>query len=497
MCNNKKLFYYNSMEDIWQESNYSEDNIEYRLRQIRLNNEYYHYVYLPLVWSVELRPDRIVELNLKTKQLMIKNQEIVEDMVQEWVIECDFDKNLVQGWPISLVSNNNRHWRNVYVCGPNITFPQLLAARYVDIPAGVVDVAIEYLRDLAKERFGFRPSYLGEAHGLSHLIAFCESPLDPNLYLLKDVIGQQAYQYILSQNPFNNFMELCRYLEINNPPPSLRKAYVMNPENILIYLLLRQFGFHDINIIRRFFYRDNIFGYNLFDLKYNELSGILTLNRYNADVLINFQRFSHWLLRHRSEKELAPRFIRWFNEPINNAAKDTLRMFVEAEIDNNEDIINQTIRRRLLTDGLSEEVHDDLMNELFIVRPEAVNTYLHKENTEYVNDIYQYNEKEKKLEGQIDGYVFLLPSDRDMLKHWGNIFHNCVASYNSVIVKKLSVIVAMKREKKFIACIEVSQGRIIQALGYCNQKLPIDIREVIKKWSEKNRIYYGGIKIPL
>lgn len=38
--------------------------------------------------------------------------------------------------------------------------------------------------------------------------------------------------------------------------------------------------------------------------------------------------------------------------------------------------------------------------------------------------------------------------------------------------------------------IEVQQGRITQALGYCNQKLPADYRAVIAEWAKINKIFY-------
>lgn len=118
----------------------------------------------------------------------------------------------MQGWPASIVTNEVRNWRNGYVCGAGILFPELLAARHVDIPAVVINAAIDYLQGIAAAEYGFHPSYIGDAHGLLHLIAFCESALDPNIYLLKDVLGQAAYKAIKEQGKFDSYRELCRFI---------------------------------------------------------------------------------------------------------------------------------------------------------------------------------------------------------------------------------------------------------------------------------------------
>ena len=199
----KELFYYNAIEDVWQNNICQQDNVEYRLNQLKIYDERFSYVYLPMIWSVELLPDRIIELILYTKCLIVKNHNITNIIDKEWTIDCDLYNGMVQGWPISLIRNADRNWRNGYVCGANISFPELLAATYVDIPAAVVDVAIEYLRYIAKDKFGFYPSYLGEAHRLIHMIAFCECPLDPNIYILRDVLGNEPYRKILKNVNFD------------------------------------------------------------------------------------------------------------------------------------------------------------------------------------------------------------------------------------------------------------------------------------------------------
>jgi len=49
----------------------------------------------------------------------------------------------------------------------------------------------------------------------------------------------------------------------------------------------------------------------------------------------------------------------------------------------------------------------------------------------------------------------------------------------------------MKEQGKFVACIEIRQGRITQALGYCNQRLELKYRDAISEWAKANKLFYG------
>ena len=484
----KRVFYYNYIDDVWKESICTQNNVEYRLKRLNICDNNYSTVYLPMVWSVELLPNRVVELILYTKALTIENGSILNILDKEWTIDCDFDNHIIQGWPISLIRNTKRNWRNGYVCGANIAFPELLATTYVDIPVSVIDVAIEYLRDIAKDKFGFRPSYLGNAHGLNNLIAFFESPLDPNLYMLKDVVGEKTYINMLKDGYFDTYRELCKFFRIEKPPSSLRKAYVMKPENLVIYIYLRKCGFVDINIIRRFFYREEIFGYPLLKLHYDDITGQITQNNNSGYAINYFQRFCRWLLSHRSEKAIASRILRWSNEKLSHATIDTLRMFVAAQLDENEELISRTIIHRLINEGLTQEVHDTLVEELYVIRPDIADPFHNRKKIEYKNTIYNYNDKQITLETTIDEYDFILPKDTKELQKWGNEFHNCVASYDSMIISGNSLIIAMKKDDKYLACIEIQQRVITQAFGKCNIKLPKDIRLIISKWADNHNL---------
>ena len=80
----KRYFYYNAIEDVWQEERCSQDNLEYRLRDLRIDDWRFSYVYLPLSWSVDLLPNRVVELVLHTKRITLEENKITEVVDKKW-----------------------------------------------------------------------------------------------------------------------------------------------------------------------------------------------------------------------------------------------------------------------------------------------------------------------------------------------------------------------------------------------------------------------------
>jgi len=106
------------------------------------------------------------------------------------------------------------------------------------------------------------------------------------------------------------------------------------------------------------------------------------------------------------------------------------------------------------------------------------------------NKEIQYTSKELGYSDELEGYQILLPQDTDEIRAYGRAFHNCLASYCSSVLEKRSLILSMKQGQKYIACLEVAQNRLVQALGPCNQKLTMEIAEVICHWADKKKIAY-------
>lgn len=263
----------------------------------------------------------------------------------------------------------------------------------------------------------------------------------------------------------------------------------------MAYLLLRQLGFRDINVIRRFFHRDKLFSYRLMDLRYNTEEAKLTFPVYNesARYLRWLEKFCHGFLRHRKETQLAnclhPLAVQdeWLQNDI-----DILRMFAASGADRNDMALHPDTMRTLLREGFTQNVHDLLMDELpgIIQRRPRGGYDLGALLTPEKNMEFQYTDKELGYAGKIKGYQIVLPKDTNELRRYGRIFHNCVASYVSSVLEKLTIILALKKGEKYIACLEVKQNRLVQAKGPCNQGLARDIDEILCLWAENKKIAY-------
>lgn len=487
----KKTFSFDAENQQWLEGEYLTLNVEKEIR--KASHEGNIRLFLPCQWSVELRTTGVVAVSLKL-YMAEKRQGILESMQEKiWQIECDFPNRSVQAWPMGLLKERRGGWVGMFSCSLEVTFPDMLAASCVEIPTVVTEAAMSFMQELAEREFGFRPTYVGKIHGLEHMVAYCVRPLDLNIYLLRQVIGER-YEMLFPGEQRDNYRPLCRFFQIDHPPKSLRKAYGEAAENFMAYLLLRQLGFRDINVIRRFFNRDKLFGYRLLDLKYKTRYSKLTfaVDNDRARYLIWLERFCHWFLRYRKETQLANCLQQlavqdvWEQETI-----DILRMFSVANLDQIDNELRIDTKRRMLREGFSRNVHDLITDEIMVImeRIPLIGANLLRANKE-VNLEIQYTEKELRFAGEIEGYSIILPKYTDEIKRYGRAFHNCVASYRSAVIDKRTLILAMKQRDKYIACLEVKQNRLVQALGPCNQRLSNEIEKFLSKWAENKKIIY-------
>jgi len=160
-----------------------------------------------------------------------------------------------------------------------------------------------------------------------------------------------------------------------------------------------------------------------------------------------------------------------------------------SNLDRDDRLLTPETRRRLLREGFTSAVHDDMMHDLANVLPRLEHGCL--QWYDIPNTSIQYTDKEKAYADEIDGYRFVLPKESDDLRIYGKRFHNCVASYRLAVLERKSLIMAMVQEDRYIACIEIQQRRVVQAFGPCNQQLSPPIQEVIKHWAKEKKIVYG------
>ncbi len=482
----KKEFYFDFVTKRWKEGAAPSWAPKDRMQQMLPDID--SILILPDRWMVRRLDNGIVELMLHVYMGRIVQDEIrfLED--KNWSIECSFSSAEMNAWPIALLKERKDPWIDSCCCHYSAVFPEMLGASRAEIPAVVTDAAIEFLQDQAIEEFGFRPSYLGSVRGLRHLTAFCKRPLDPHVWMLRNVIGEN-FEKMFPRTQRDSYRPLCKLLGIDHPPKSLRKAYAACPENIVAYVLMRQLGFRDINIIRRFFYRENLFGYPLLKLRcHPERHCMEDLSRLQMNPYLTWlERFCHWFLRHRTEKQLARQILPLaIDGGWDMNASDSLRMFVYGNVDEDNPRRCPLGRQMLLREGFTGETHDMLMHELNDIVPQHGHRRGKIKNTQI-----KYTEEEKELESRLNGVQFCLPKETDDLLKYGRRFHNCVGSYRMAVLEKRSVIVAMMKETKYIACIEVRQHHVAQALGPCNRDLSFEEREIVSQWAKNNKLLYA------
>lgn len=480
----RKIFNFDVENQQWLEGEKPKLDVEKKIK--KMSHEGDRRLFLPCQWAVELRTTGVVAVSLQLYMAEIRQGTVESIQEKIWQIECDFPNRSVKAWPMGLLRERRGGWVGMFSCSAEVTFPDMLGAYYVEIPTVVTEVALSFMQEVAEKEFGFHPTYMGRIHGLEHMVAYCVRPLDLNIYLLRQVIGER-FELLFPGEQRDNYRPLCRFFQIDHPPKSLRKAYGEGAENFVAYLLLRQLGFRDINVIRRFFYRDKLFGYRLLNLKYSTRYSKLTfaVDNNKALYLLWLERFCHWFLRYRKETQLAnclqPLAVQdaWEQENI-----DILRMFAVANLNQIDNELHTDTKRIILREGFTRNVHDLIMNDLRDIMEAENRARLLRAKT------IQYTEKESQYVGEIEGYSIILPKDTDEIKEYGRAFHNCVASYKSAVLEKRTLILAMKQGDKYIACLEVKQSRLVQALGPCNQSLSSEIENVLCKWAENKKIIY-------
>lgn len=106
------------------------------------------------------------------------------------------------------------------------------------------------------------------------------------------------------------------------------------------------------------------------------------------------------------------------------------------------------------------------------------------------NQVFSYSKKERLLEDDINSISFSLPIDSCQLINVGEKMHICVGSYSSAVFLKDCIIIVMKKDNKYVGCLELSSTgkRLIQAKSFCNNALEKDEAVALSKYVKKHNI---------
>lgn len=240
---------------------------------------------------------------------------------------------------------------------------------------------------------------------------------------------------------------------------SVKRHIAKNPMNYIVYKYLHYFGIKDINIINRFI--DTVL--ESAPHKYSACIGCL-LNRASVP---DTKAFVKWLINGKDAKGIYSSLVSLFGSKNFWLFNDATQM------------MNNIVKNGgVLPDnhGSLKEIHDLLTVEDRHIR--------------FKNREISYSEKELSLAHEYDNYSFELPKDTDTLYEIGRVLSICVGSYGNNAIAKQCTIVAVKKDNKYTACIELrpfgSKYKMVQLKARFNHTVT-DINPV-NKWIEDTEI---------
>lgn len=353
----------------------------------------------------------------------------------------------------------------------------------IEIPEIVENAAMEIFLEDTKAIYGFKPTVITKFRGKEKILAYIKRPFDPDILLLKEFFVHFGdFDRIFPYDCTDNYKIICRLLEIN-PPKSLRKAYAENHYAIIWYMLFRQWGVKDINFMQKFFRIDDSIAIFPLDEFIFHAPTKQVVKSGRSVYWGAFNHFCKFILKNKGEKFFMNRLYKISTtKNLTQDQIDTMSMF-----HNHEEHISAEIKTRLLKDGLTRYIHDAMSSE--------VGDYLQRRD----NVKIFYDEKVLSCEGNTDGYEFTVVKDTNSLYHVGLELANCVMTYRHQVLNLDSIIFVAAKENKLVACIEVRDGEIVQALGCHNQILTGEIASAVEKWSLTKDIHalkYATAEIP-
>ena len=378
-----------------------------------------------------------------------------------------------------------------------------------DLPEPVVDTVLDILRKEGEKVLGLKPTILSKVHGYKKLAAFVERPYDLNIVYLKHFLSeimQKSFNETFPYDSKDNFRILCELLNLK-PPKSLRKAYTFNPFAVVWYVLLKNWGVEDVNLMQPFFsLQKHVLIWPLENLcvvrKDQENVILLTAvkggyrkhsrgrSRYGESKIFRHSRENNWLVYPNSSVvenwESMCLYVKWLIRTGTPARAmkwvykvtleqpnmdwrvfDTIKSVLEYE-DELSDELKKLVRRK----GLTRQVHDEVSVEVRRIVARRDNVVMN-----YPQEILDY-------EGELQGYEFKVVKETKLLADLGYVFDNCVAGYRRDVIENTSVIVYMRRGEEYIACIEIRRGAVAQALGKGNHRLQGEPLMICRKWTE-------------
>ncbi len=369
----------------------------------------------------------------------------------------------------------------------------------MEIPDIVVDTALEALRESVRLISGIKPSVLSKMKGITKLTSFIERPFDLHIVYLKNFLRmivdkdfdpmyskgrtRNSFLHTIAKEKFDltfpyeqkdNYRTICQLLKIE-PPKSLRKAYAYNPYAIVWYMIFRQWGIQDVNLMRPFFSLDfciaNLYLHKFyFDITSHRAERVWDEAQTEWHAL---EHYALWNIQQKKERH----FLHWLHRTSSENSMTRLQWDILIPFHQYFDQLSNDVKTLLSRDGLTPYVHN-------AINWEVAKLSNHNKNIRllYKKDILSY-------ECNLNGYEFHLAHDTDSLYLFGKDLKNCVASYAARVAAYTSIIVAVRHNGRYEACIEIQrENHIVQALGICNEQLQGEILLACRYWAKVKKL---------
>ena len=173
-----------------------------------------------------------------------------------------------------------------------------------------------------------------------------------------------------------------------------------------------------------------------------------------------------FLKQYYLEKQIAKLFISTESESTDDLFRDAICEFYE-----NRDVIKRTFKKVACN---IRSLHDEIIRCLMQASYKAIQ-----------NKKLAYSKESKKFCVSIDSYKIQLPKNGQELYDWAQKLHNCMAGYFQRISSRETILYCFFQENTPKFAVEISDGKIIQASGVCNDRLSSDENDILSKWHER------------
>lgn len=219
----------------------------------------------------------------------------------------------------------------------------------------------------------------------------------------------------------------------------VKKLISENVANVKDMMIVRYFGFKDVNIIYKYIESPSSMKYYL-----------TNYYSYSTQEKKKIKIFIKDMIKHKGESKT---FNTIFNgECGREYLVDSAKMYVAFK--ENDMVINEYFQDNI------KKIHDRLSKDYPKIK--------------YANVVIPYKESAKRYNTEINGFKFTLAADTNELVKIGQDLKICVGGYRDQAINSRTIIISMKNSKDdYVGCLELSSDyrRLVQAKAVCNNLL--------------------------